>query len=195
MIRSLTILTRSSTLPLTLAQAKDHLRVDHDADDSAIAGYLESAVDMIERRAGRTLRGLTGILHLNQFPSGADPIHVPRPPLVSVTSITYTNPSGSSVTLSSGLYEVITSAVPGEVIPVNGQSWPTALDRRGSVRVTFAAGNAADVPASLLDAIRLYLDLDYHDNDATKSQRIRDRIDSLIAGHVLRDRNLIGIST
>lgn len=195
MIRSLKILTRSSTLPLTLAQAKDHLRVDHNADDASISGFLESAVDMIERRIGRSLRGLTATLYLSEFPAGDEPIYVPRPPLVSVTGITYTNTSGDSVTLTAGLYEVITAAVPGEIIPISGLTWPAALDRRGSVLVTFAAGDAEKVPASLLDAIRLYLDLDYHDNEATKSQRIRERIEALIAGHVLRDCNLMGIST
>ena len=195
MIASLNILTQSSTLPLTLAQAKDHLRVDHDADDSSITAMLEAAVDMIERKIGRSLRSTTATLFLSEFPAGDEPIYVPRPPLTSVTLIVYTNTSGNSVTLSAGLYEAITAAVPGEIIPAAGQVWPVARDRRGSVQVTFAAGNAAAVPASILDAIRLQLDLSYHDHPWLESRRISERVEALIAGHVLRDRNLIGIST
>ena len=195
MIRSLKILTQSSTLPMSLDAAKKHLRVDHSDDDEIISGYLLAAFDMIERRTGRSLRAITGTLFASEFPAGNEPICVPRPPLVSVTSITYTDTSGNSVTLSAGLYEVITSSVPGEIIPVNGQSWPVALDRRGSVRVTFAAGSIGQCPPTILDAVRLYIDYAYHEHTPLQSSRIQERIESLISGHRLRDSSLTGVFT
>ena len=192
---SLQILTTSGVLPLSLAEAKLHLRVDHTDDDGPIAAYLQAAVDMIERRTGRCFRPITATLHLSEFPNDGDPIVIPRPPLISVTAISYTDTSGGSITLSSGLYTAIPSAAPGLIVPAINSVWPVAMDRRSSVLVTFAAGDVTKCPPSILDAIRLYIDHAYHEHEPLKSSRIQDRIEALIAGHVLRDRNLIGIST
>lgn len=192
---SLNILTISSNLPLSLEAAKQHLRVEHNADDGPISSYLHAAIDMIERRTGRCYRPITATLYRSAFPDGSEPLVIPRPPLISVSAISYTDPAGNTSTLSAGLYQVLNFAVPGEIVPVIGSVWPVALDRRGSVMVTFAAGNVSTCPPAILNAIRLYVDHEYHDHTPLASQRIQDRIESLIAGHVLRDRDLIGVST
>jgi uncharacterized phage protein (predicted DNA packaging) len=40
---------------LSVAEAKDHLRVDHDDDDPLIEGCIAAAVDHVERFTGLTL--------------------------------------------------------------------------------------------------------------------------------------------
>lgn len=194
MIASLRILTIGTT-PLNLNAAKLHLRVDHADDDSAITDILKAAFDMVERKTGRAYREQTATLFRDCFPDGAEPLVLPRPPLQSVTSIQYTDAAGNTQTLASNQFEVITSAVPGEIIPVNGVVWPVALNRRGSVRVTFAAGNAAACPDTILNAVRLQIDHDYHEHSPLESARIDERVAALVRGHCLRDPRLVGITT
>lgn len=194
MIASLRILTIGTT-PLSLSAAKLHLRVDHTDDDTAITDILKAAFEMVERKTGRAYREQTATLYRDCFPAGAEPLVLPRPPLTSVTSITYTDSAGANKTLAADQYEVITSAVPGEIIPVNGVVWPVALDRRGSVRVTFAAGTASACPDTILNAVRLIIDHEYHEHGGLESKRIDERVEALVRGHCLRDSRLVGITT
>lgn len=194
MIASLRILTIGTT-PLSLSAAKLHLRVDHTDDDTAITDILKAAFEMVERKTGRAYREQTATLYRNCFPAVAEPLVLPRPPLTSVTSITYTDSAGANKTLAADQYEVITSAVPGEIIPVNGVVWPVALDRRGSVRVTFAAGTASACPDTILNAVRLIIDHEYHEHGWLESKRIDERVEALVRGHCLRDSRLVGITT
>lgn len=194
MFASLNITSTGAVLPLSLADAKKHLRVDHNDDDGSISQMIDAAFDFIERRTGRAFRELAGQLKLQGFPEGGDPIYVPRPTLKTVTSITYKDSNNQNQTLSGSAYQVLTSFVPGRIVPVYGTSWPTALDHPESVVVTFTAGTAI-CPAGIIHAAKLFIDLEYHEHDANRATRIQDRIDSLIKGHTLRDRNLIGLET
>ena len=179
------ILTVGQT-PLSLSAAKEHLRVDHALDDAVITGYLKAAFDMAERRTGRAYRELTAVLSLDGFPVDAEAIFVPLPPLRSVTSIQYTDTSGNAQTLAANLYEIIPNSVPGQIVPVHGQSWPVALDRAGSVRVTFACGNAAKCPDVVMNAVRLEIDHMYREHTPLESVRISDRFNDLIRSELLR---------
>lgn len=188
----LEILSTEAVFPLSLADAKKHLRVEHTDDDSSINQTIEAAFDMIEKRTGRTYRELTARLHLQGFPAANDPIYLPRPPLTAVVSIVWRNPQNVVQTLPTSAYEVLTAAVPGQILPSVGTSWPLAANRQQSVTVEFRAGTQ-NCPAIVLQAAKLFLDLEYHEHDATRAQRIESRIESLIAGQILRDRNLIGL--
>lgn len=83
-------------------------------------------------------------LILDGFPDGREPIEIPLPPLQSITSITYIDPSGATVVLDSSLYRVIYESSPkcqpGIVIPVYGGSWPMALDDIAVVTIRFSCG-------------------------------------------------------
>lgn len=193
MNRTLRILTTGEN-PLTLSAGKSHLGVDHDDDDDDILAFISAAFEDIETKTGRAYRATTATLYCDAFPvSAAEPLVIPLPSLQSVTSITYTDTAGDNQTLDPENFEVITAAVPAEVIPTDGRVWPVALDRRGSVVVTFAAGNAAACPAAILNAVRLSIDHDYHEHTAIESARIQQRIEDLVRPHRLRDSRLLGI--
>ena len=83
---------------------------------------------------------------------------MPRPPLQSVTSITYVDDAGDTQTLSSSLYQVDTKSQPGRIIPAYGESWPTVRSNTlNAVTVNFVAGygdDPEDVPAGLRHAVK-----------------------------------------
>lgn len=139
-------------LPLTLDEAKDHLRVTGTADDADIAAKLRSAVSQLDGAEGLLNRALitqTWAMKLDAFPHcGFD---IPLPPLQSVTSISYVDGDGVTQTLATSVYRVLNAGAPmhkGRVELAYGQCWPTTRCQSQAVTVTFVAGYGArnDVP-------------------------------------------------
>lgn len=147
------------TEPVSLAEAKTHLRVTYTDDDALIAELITAARQWFEEQTYRALVTQTWDLKLDKFPRGEDPIRVPRAPLVSVTSITYVDGAGVSQTLATNRYAVSATRQPGLIRPAYGLIWPDARSQPDAVTVRFVAGygNAAAVPAQIKAGIKLIL--------------------------------------
>lgn len=161
---SLTLITPPVLEPLTLVEAKDHLRVDGTTEDSVIEPLIEAVRQHIEGRdgwLGRVLLTQTWEWRLDRFPSGADAaLRVPLPPLQSVTSIQYTDTAGAVQTWSATLYTVDTKSEPARIVPVFGEAYPSTQAVIDAVTVTFVAGygvNPQDVPATIRSALLLLI--------------------------------------
>ena len=157
MSRPPTLITLAGTEPVSLADAKLHLRVTASDEDARITALITTARLTIERRTGRTLRQATWELRLEAFPSWE--ITLPLPPLQSVDSVKYTDGAGVEQTISSGDYVVETPAgpmaAPGRLWPAYDKAWPTARAEINAVRIRFTA--AGSVPQDLVDAMLLVL--------------------------------------
>ena len=57
------------TEPITLAQAKLHARVEHDADDALITGFIAAAREDAEHELGRLLAAQVWQLTFDAFPA------------------------------------------------------------------------------------------------------------------------------
>ena len=158
--------------PVSLAEAKLHLRVDIDEDDTYISSLVSMARDSIERELGLSMINQTWDLRLGGFgnPPSDSPvarIRIPNPPLVSVTSITYIDVAGSGQVLSSGSYRVL-DGTPGEIFPAYGQTWPAARWEPENVVVRYVSGfgaAATDVPPALRHAIKLLVGTGYENRE------------------------------
>jgi uncharacterized phiE125 gp8 family phage protein len=158
---------------MTLAQLKAHLRVSTSAEDDLLASYLAAARNVVEEHTRRALISQTWALTLDRWPDSRDSlrlhnpvvrrfagraIELPRPPLQSVTSISYLRSAdGVSAILDAGHYDVDTSGLLGRVVLRSGKSWPDLADAPSAITITYVAGygaTAADVPPRLLAAIR-----------------------------------------
>lgn len=159
---SLSLITAPTTLPLTAAEAQAHARIDSptpaDLADSEIK--LAAAVQDRERFTRRQFVTATWELWLNTWPSDGI-IPIPKPPLISITSVKYIDQDGTEQTFSSSDYLVVAPAGPaaqhGFVALGYGKSWPAARYQRAAIKVRFQAGYgaAADVPAQLRQACLL----------------------------------------
>ena len=154
-----TAIGESSTLPISTAEAKTHLRVVHDEDDTYILTLINAATDWAEEFCRRKFMSQTAYLYLPAFP-GADYIKVPFGELQSVTSISYEDADGATQTLSSALYDVITDQLLGKVRLEPNETWPiTESGRENAVTVTFLCGygDESAVPAPIKHALKLWI--------------------------------------
>ena len=131
--------------PITLIEAKEHLRVSGDNEDQYIAALIATARRYVENYTGRQLVCATWRLGLKQFPGAA--IFPPKPPLVAVSSITYLDSGRTRQTLASSVYDVRTTPVPPFVEEAYGQVWASAYEETDSVQVNYVAGWVAKFTA------------------------------------------------
>lgn len=161
--------TNAPVAPLvTLAEAKLHLRVEHDAEDTLITRIVAAATERAEEIQARAYVTQTWRLGLPRFPVGRV-IRLPRPPLQAVTSIAYTDPAGESQTLPDSTYRVLIDGVPGRVVLARDAAWPATADEPDAVRVTYTAGYGdlgADVPEEQRAAVLLFVGHLYESREA-----------------------------
>lgn len=153
----LELYTAPAAEPVSLTEAKLHLRVTSTDEDTLITSLISAARQWIEEQTYRQLVTATWDLVLDDFPSGRDPIRIPRAPLRTVTSISYKDGNGETQTVSTAVYAVSATRQPGEIRLKYGQVWPTAQDTPDAVTVRFNAGygDADDVPDLLKAAVKL----------------------------------------
>lgn len=161
--RSLNRISGPAAEPLTVAEAKAHLRVDISDDDSYIAALITSAREYAESYLDRVLIASEMQMRLDGFPAE---IELPRPPVIqsgtaTAVAITYTlNDSQQTATLSAASYRVDRESTPAVVRPLYGGSWPSHLMDQNSVTVTWHAGygaTAASVPSVVKSALLMLI--------------------------------------
>jgi uncharacterized phiE125 gp8 family phage protein len=156
---ALKIYAAPATEPVSLVEAKLHLRVDGTTDDTLINGLIASARETVEGIARRALITQTWDLILDEFPEG-DELKIPFPPLQSIVSVQYTNQDNVTAMFAAANYAVDVYSEPGRIKLVYGSAWPgSALYTLNGVKVRFTAGfgAAAAVPAKYKQAMLLLL--------------------------------------
>lgn len=128
---------------LLLSQVKKDLNVDHEDDDDYIAELIKTALATAENKTWRALLSQTWDYYLTTFPSGDHVIEIPKPPLVSITSIKYQDADDAQQTWDSSEYVVDTDSEPGRVYLATDASWPAAYFKRKAIVIRFVAGYSA----------------------------------------------------
>ena len=158
-----------ATEPVTLEEAKLHLRVDHTDDETLIENIIIPAASRYcEAYTARQFVTGTFVLTMDAFP---DVFYMPKPSLLTVTSITYLDSAGDSQPLSTDVYTVDIARVKGRIVRAFAQVWPVTQAAINAVTVTFTAGfgAAGAVPDQAKSAILMYCsDLYEHRSSGTE---------------------------
>lgn len=144
--------------PVTVAEAKLHCRVDETADDALIGTLITAARLYCESFTRRAFVTQTWVAYMDAFPTQQDFIYLPKPPLASVTGITYYDTAGTLQTWAASNYIVdAQQTTPGRVSCAYNVSWPLTQPRSNAVTITFTAGYGAytATPDSIKAAIKL----------------------------------------
>lgn len=140
--------------PITLAQAKLHLRVDHADEDALIEGLITTVRMACEDRIQGTLITTGWTFALDAFPGGPGAcILLPMPPTIGLASVQYVDPAGATQAMDwASLVHVDLISQPARIAPRSG-SWPATARQLNAVQITYTAGHgpaAADVPRPLV---------------------------------------------
>ena len=181
--------------PLSVDDAKAHLRIDHDSDDGLIAAYIAVARDRAEQFLNRALISRTMLFTLSPsspptpqlgyvfnpvllaLPLGwpqilQQPIELPMPPVQSVTQVQQRHRDGTTITLDpASAYYADTVNEPARItLRTVGQ--PVGSD----LGVTYVAGygdTPNTVPVSIVHAIKLILTFLYENRGDTDGEMPR----------------------
>lgn len=157
----LQLITQPTAEPLSLSEAKLHLRVDTADDDTLIGALIAAARDyaeglthkqMVTARWKQVLDSfpgpsLMGVPYGRPFSLPGHAIYLERGPVLQVVSIQYLDMGGNVQTMPATDYTVDYSSDPVRITPVFGKIWPIPLPQIGAVWVTFDAGFAAPLTA------------------------------------------------
>lgn len=153
-----TLVTPPAEMPVSLAEAKAHLRKDDADEDGLIGGLIAAAVAHLDGSTGvlgRCLIEQTWRQDLDGWPcDGA--VRIPLLPVQSAT-VEYVVPDGTPIALPTDQFDLVTDARGGSLRRPEGVTWPQIATRPDAVRVTFVAGygDAAAVPQAIKHAILL----------------------------------------
>lgn len=169
--------------PLSLAEAKAHLRIDFADEDDLIQDNIKSARELAEIATNRQFLDATWVLKMDSFPSAGElsqwvdadgSIRLPRPPVLTASgvSITYVDSAGLTQTLATTVYGVDQATEPGRVYLLYNQTWPSTRGQKEAVTVTYHAGygtTATSVPRNVRQLTRLMLGDLYEHREATNT--------------------------
>jgi uncharacterized phiE125 gp8 family phage protein len=140
------------------------LEVSAVSDEADVVGKIEAAIADVQGITGRQLITATWQLMLDAFPVSTS-IELPKPPLLTVVSITYLDEAGLTQTLAASKYTVIPPAgptcQPGWITLNPDQSWPSTYyysDKAVTIEYTAGYGlTPSTVPGFLRSMILLRL--------------------------------------
>lgn len=166
------LITAPASEPITLAEAKAHLRVTDTDEDDLISAYIVSAREVCEQQLGRALVTQTWEKVLDAFP--ANEIVLPWPPLLAITSVKYIDTAGTEQTLGAATYALDTYSEPGWLLLADGEEWPETRDVANAVKIRYTAGYgaAAAVPQSIKAWIKLYVGALYENREASSEKPV-----------------------
>jgi len=147
---SLELIAPPGNEPLTLAEAKDMLKLEHGEEDALLDRLIRVARQRCEQVTGRAMISQSWRLTLDHWPGRI--VDLPNAPLIAVTSVVTLGEDDTERTVAGGLYAVDTAAAPGRIIRRTSAAWPAPGRRYNGIRIEYQAGYGPswnDVPEPL----------------------------------------------
>ena len=181
--------TAPTEYPVTLNEAKSHLRVDGNDSDGDITALIDQATKYVESVTGRALVTQTWKVVLDSLPTE---LKLPKPPLQSVSSISYQDANNATQTLGASNYTVDTNSQPGRVVQSYSGTYPNTYPDLNAVTITFVCGYGARtaVPETYKQAIKLYIEKMYDMPSGPYGQALDDTLTALVINNRIENVSL-----
>lgn len=125
--------------PITLEEAKKHLRLQGvlDDEDSQIQMMIVAARRLAEGKLNRTIvqREIAAT-----FDGWGSKMRLPKPPFIELLGVDYLDSESVSQSMPVDSYYVLQGSEPAEVAFVGGAPLPALAKRRGTITVRYLAG-------------------------------------------------------
>lgn len=191
---NISLVTAPTAEPVTLDEAKNHLRVDITDDDILIESLILVARNVCEGISNHKFITQTWDIFLDAFP-GSDEFILPKSlsPLASVTHIKYTDEDSNQSTFSSASYAVDIYSDLGRIKLMSDADWPsdTLYEINAvEIRVVVGYGDDADVPQEYKQAILLLLGHWYENREQVTVGEVAREIPMGVEALLWLDRNV-----
>ena len=174
------LLSPPASEPLTLAEAKQFLRVEHEADDDLVAALTAAARSAVELATRRVLIVQTWRIVLDRWPASGR-IASPVNPLRTLEAARVLGEGGTPAALDPAGFTIDTAAAPGVIAWVHANVAEPGRALAGiELDVTAGYGDAADVPPPLVQAIRLLLAQSYEHRDRVPPDALPEAVAALV---------------
>ncbi len=153
---ALTLTSGPAAEPVTVAEAKAHLRIDGNAEDILIASLIVTSRLHVEAALGLALIQQGWRLTLDAWPKGGV-VGFPLRPVRSVTSVSVIDAAGAPTMVAAEDYLLDGEGLRPRLVPRDG-SWPEPGRRTNGIEIAFAAGigdASEDIPQPVRHAILL----------------------------------------
>lgn len=190
------LVTAPAAEPITLIEAKNHLKITYSEDDDLIGTLIEASRKLVEVKLKQSLVTQTYDLFLNgwydevltNYPGryvAQQAVYIPRGPVQSVTSVQFLDTTSTVQTLATTSY-IVSKGAPGRITPSYGHYFPTTLPVIDSVIIRYVAGYGVDgteVPANIKQAMLLLIGLWYESRSAAgeKMDDLPFAVDALLS--------------
>lgn len=153
----LSLATAPAIEPVTLDEARNHLRVGGGVDTAIITALIGTARRHAETVTRRALISQTWDYYIDKF---VKCIYLPLPPVQSITSVKYLDTSGVLQTLANTEYTTDVITEPARIVEAFGKVWPAEQNIINAVVIRFVTGYGAlttDVPEGIRQAILMLI--------------------------------------
>ena len=169
--------------PVSLAEAKTHLRLDDSAEDGAIAALISAARLHIERCYGLALISQAWTLALDRWPRSPE-IALPIWPVTAVETVKVIGEEGDAFLIDEAHYVASLAPRPATLVRRPDRRWPSPGRPAGGIEIEFAAGfgpSAGDVPQPIRQAVKLYVGHLYENRDGLSQARVPAALEALLS--------------
>jgi len=166
------VITSASTYPVSLTEAKSHLKVDTTADDTYITSIIKAATQLSEEYTNRFFIDTVIEQYASSF---ADLQTLFKSKVSAVAYVKYYDSDNSLQTLSASVYDTQLNYEPSQIQLTDGQSFPTITKRNDAVVARYTVGygsSASDVPEIIKQAILLTIGNFYQNRNSVVIGRI-----------------------
>lgn len=171
------LVTAPTGTPISLAEAKIHLIVEHSDDDTLISAYISQAVEFVEQYTGLFLMPQTWRYHFDCIIG--DELEIEAYNVLTVESVSHKQASGITIDLLTevgvlGVYYIDKNSKPFRISPID--SWPEMYSEgynNFSVELISGYTDAASVPNGIKTALYLMVGHLYRNRESTTAVQMK----------------------
>lgn len=125
--------------PISLALAKDHLKISGSAEDALVTLYLDAAIRAVENKLQRSIMDSEHELYCTAW---QHVVSLQQAPVSAINSVKYYDENGDLQTLATGMYRVLNFKRPAELEFDEDFEAPGLYNREYPIVINFNAGHA-----------------------------------------------------
>lgn len=151
--------------PVSLAEVKRHLRIDHADEDDKLTAFIEAATGYLDGAEGLLGLALVTQTWRHRFAGWCEGRLRLALPMATSPVVTYLDPAGDSQTLAADQYELVEDSLGSVIVATSGAVWPALQLVASPVSVTASHGfGAAEVVPAPIKTAMLMMIGDWYEN-------------------------------